>query len=224
MLAISDGPADMQVHPNLVPRPLAMSVFALIVPSDLTVNNLGSDQIQALFAGNVANWQELGGPNQPVRVVSRPAGSGTLATLQLRLLDGKPLMRDDLTACAAIPDKNPPGPAACEAQLTSDMIKDVAMIPGAIGFSEVADAQANKRVATVTIHGSAPTREEVDAHHYPFWGVEFAYSNGELPAGSLADAFLGFLIDETAGKDIIRSHGNTPCQDLSNRADCSPNP
>ncbi|WP_235748363.1 substrate-binding domain-containing protein [Nocardia coffeae] len=219
LLAITDGPKGVG-YPDLLPRPLAVAVFSVIVRGDLGVRDLTAPQIRDLFEGRITNWNKLGGPDLPVRLVNRAFGSGTRETFGQRLLGGSSVTLPE-ASCRTIQVTNPPGVAACEVPLTGDMLKAVADIPGAVGYSAYTEAAGYPGVATVTIDKHQPTRDEVLAHNYAFWGVEYAYSNGELPYDSLAAAFLRYLTDN-AGKDIIRSHGGTPCGELADPAQCSP--
>ncbi|MBO3750086.1 substrate-binding domain-containing protein [Streptosporangiaceae bacterium NEAU-GS5] len=46
------------------------------------------DQIRRIYRGDVVNWKDLGGPDLPVRLVSRDANSGTRDLFRRRILDG----------------------------------------------------------------------------------------------------------------------------------------
>ncbi|MFC9998186.1 substrate-binding domain-containing protein [Nocardia sp. NPDC127526] len=221
LLAVTDGPKTAAFpNPDLLPRPLAMSLFTMIVHPGVTVPDLTVSQIRDLYAGRVANWQQLGGPDLPVRVVDRIVGSGTRETFRGRILGDEQPPAPSAT-CRAVQNTKPPGPAFCAVGSTKDMLDTVAGLPGAIGYSESADAAKASGITAVSIAGAAATREQALTGAYPFWNVEYAYSNGELPADSLAAAFLRFLTDD-AGKDILRAYGNTPCTELPNPANCRP--
>lgn len=219
LLAITDGPKGVG-YPALLPRPLAMALFAVVVHGDLGVPNLTAQQIRDLFEGRIGNWNKLGGPDLPVRLVNRAFGSGTRETFQQRLLGGSSVTLPE-ASCRTIRVTNPPGVAACEVPLTGDMLEAVADIPGAVGYASYTEAAGYPGVSVVSIDGHQATRDEVLAHDYAFWGVEYAYSKGELPYDSLAAAFLRYLTDRE-GKDIIRAHGGTPCGELADPAQCSP--
>ncbi|MVU76545.1 phosphate-binding protein [Nocardia sp. ET3-3] len=220
LLAISDGPKGVG-YPSLVPRTLAMSTFTMIVNPAVGVHDLTVQQIRDVYAGRVDNWQLLGGPDLPVRVVNRALGSGTREAFRAHVLgDGQP-PSPAVTSCRGIAATNPPGVSFCEVPVTNDMLKTIADLPGSIGYSEYSDAARASGVETVTIEGHTPDRDQVLGHTYPFWSVEYAYSNGELPADSLAAAFLRFLTGGT-GKDVLRAHGNTPCGELPNPTSCTP--
>jgi phosphate transport system substrate-binding protein len=44
---------------------------------DAGVTSLTKDQVKEIYAGNITNWKELGGPNEAIYVISREQGSGT---------------------------------------------------------------------------------------------------------------------------------------------------
>ncbi|WP_433593517.1 substrate-binding domain-containing protein [Nocardia sp. CA-145437] len=220
LLAITDGPKGVG-YPTLPPRPLALSLFTMIVNPAVGVHDLTTQQIRDIYAGRIDNWQLVGGPDLPVRVVNRMLGSGSRETFRQHVLGDDQPPAPAATSCRTIAATKPPGPAFCEVPVTNDMLRTVADLPGSIGYSEFSDAAKATGVKPVTIDGHTPTREQVLAHAYPFWSVEYAYSNGELPADSPAAAFLRFLTGGT-GKDVLRSRGNTPCGELPNPTTCSP--
>ncbi|WP_054814328.1 PstS family phosphate ABC transporter substrate-binding protein [Nocardia arizonensis] len=204
LLTISDG-AKGAGYPALVPRPLALSLFTVIVHKDLGVTDLSAAQIRDLYRGRITNWSEVGGPNVPVVLVNRTPGSGTRNIFESRLLpDGQPERPHQ--SCTAIRDT---AGAYCDVPVTRDMHKAVADLPGAIGYSEYSEAvAADMRIVTID-HVPADRQQAID-RKYPFWGVEYAYSNGDLPAGSLAASFLHYLTDNV-GAEVLRTYHNEPC-------------
>ncbi|WP_433657038.1 PstS family phosphate ABC transporter substrate-binding protein [Nocardia sp. CA-128927] len=218
LLAISDGPKG-NGYPALVYRPLALSLFSMIVNKDVGMQSLTETQIRDLYQGRVGNWRDVGGPDLPVVLVNRIPGSGTRNTFERRLLGAGQPDRPHVS-CTAIKGTVRSDAAHCDVQVTTDMQKAVGEIPGAIGYSESSVA-LEAGLPTVTINGVTAGRDAAINRTYPFWGVEYAYSYGELPGDSLAAAFLHFLVDQT-GKDMLRAHGNAPCGELPDPARCLP--
>ena len=56
---------------------LGSYTVSILVNSNNPISNLTSNQIQGLFAGQVQNWKEVGGPDAPVHVLVRDPVSGT---------------------------------------------------------------------------------------------------------------------------------------------------
>ena len=61
------------------PQEIVVAVDALAVIVNLAnpVNQLSIDQLAEIFAGRITNWQELGGNDAPIVLVSRETNSGT---------------------------------------------------------------------------------------------------------------------------------------------------
>jgi ABC-type phosphate transport system substrate-binding protein len=220
MLAFSDG-AKSDGYPRLLPRPIAFSLFTLVINKDAGVQDLSLEQIRKLYAGDITNWTEVGGNNQPVRLVSRNPDSGTRKTFQEQILGGIREPGSNSDDCEKVDPGAAPGVVRCERKTTNDVISAVANTPGAIGYSEVGAASGREDLMLVRIGGQQATLGEADHGAYPFWETEYAYTYGEPRADSLAASFLRYLTNEV-GKDIVRAHGDRPCAELQNPVRCRP--
>jgi phosphate transport system substrate-binding protein len=214
-----DGP-----HPQLLARPVAYSLYTLVINPDIRVRTLTLQQIRDIYARRITNWSEVNGPRVPINLISRPSTSGTFQALAERVLNGPgtkteinvppPTTRD----CAAL---NGNGPGSCEVDSTQALLQTVASTPGALGVSEVSNAAATDEVAQVRIGQIPPTLSGVEDGKYPYWQTEIAYTFGEPPADSIAAAFLRYLTDQ-GGKDILREYGNRPCSETEFPLVCEP--
>ncbi|MCX4097349.1 substrate-binding domain-containing protein [Nocardia sp. alder85J] len=220
IIAFSDG-EKRSGFPDLLARPIAFVLFAVVVNPKARVLDLTRAQLQDLYAGRITNWSELGGADLPVRLVSRQLGSGTRTTFESRVL-GAVEAGVNSKDCETVYNKAIPGPPHCE-QLTTDKLLDtVAASDGAIGYSELGTATLrSKDVAVVRIDGQPADREHALHNAYPYWETEYAYTYGEPKADSLIASFLRYLTDQV-GIDIIRSHGDLPCSELDNPVLCHP--
>nr|WTB34893.1 substrate-binding domain-containing protein [Streptomyces sp. NBC_00830] len=219
-IAFTDGLAS-DGHPRLVPQPVAVSVFTLVVNKDAGVENLRLAQIREIFAGRVKNWTEVGGNDVPVHLINRDPGSGTRSTLVAKVLDGKEPPQFTVTDCASL---NPDQYGRCRVTSTDTMLNTAASRPGSIGYSEAAgvdDHKAADQLVKLKIDGREPTAEGVEGTNYPYWQTEFAYTYGEAPAGSIAAAFLNFLTQQS-GRDILHEHGHGLCSEAENSGECRP--
>lgn len=68
---------DSEKNENLIEHKIAVDGIAIIIHPLNPISNLTTNQIKGLFTGDITNWNEIGGNNSPVVVVSREAGSGT---------------------------------------------------------------------------------------------------------------------------------------------------
>ncbi|MFF5478949.1 substrate-binding domain-containing protein [Streptomyces sp. NPDC012935] len=219
-IAFTDGLAS-DGHPRLVPKPVAFSVFTLVVNKDAGVENLRLAQIRDIFAGRVTNWSQVGGNDVPVHLVNRDPGSGTRSTLVTKVLDGREPPQFTVTDCAALKSGRY---GRCEVTSTDTMLNTSASTPGAIGYSEAAGVAGHKaagRLVKLKIDGREPTAEGVEDTNYPYWQTEFAYTYGEAPAGSVVAAFLNFLTQQS-GRDILHEHGHGLCSEAQDAGECRP--
>lgn len=86
-VTLSDGPKRAG-FPELRESRVAVSAFALVVHDDVKLDGLRTADLRAIYRGDIRDWSELDGPNLPIRLVSRNAGSGTRDTFQRRILKG----------------------------------------------------------------------------------------------------------------------------------------
>ncbi|MBW4721259.1 PstS family phosphate ABC transporter substrate-binding protein [Saccharothrix obliqua] len=220
LVAFSDGPKP-DGFPGLLPRPTAFSLFSLVIHPDAGVQDLSTDQIRRLYEGGIANWNEVGGADVPVVVISREPGSGTRTAFQRRVLGGEREPATNSDDCRTLDPGGRPGAVRCERATTEEVLNTVAHTRGAIGYSEAKAAAERADLRLVRIDGHPATLDGADRGAYPFWETEYAYTYGEPPADSVAASFLRYLTNEV-GKDIIRTSGNRPCAELENPQRCAP--
>ena len=220
ILAFSDG-AKGNGYPQLLPRPIAFSLFALVINNEAGVQDLSLEQIRQLYEGRITNWQEVGGNDQPVRLVGRHDNSGTRKTFQQKILNGTWEPGPTSEDCQNRASGASGNVIRCERNSTIDVLNTVAVTPGAFGYSELGTAADRQNLVLARIDGQEATLEGADHGAYPFWETEYAYTYGEPQADSLAASFLRYLTNEV-GKDIVRSHGHRPCAELQNPVLCHP--
>ncbi len=148
-------------------------VFA-VHPSVTGIKDLSSAQAQAVFAGRVKNWSELGGPDLPVARVCRETPETSR-----ELLNG------------AIPGFEADG---CRDQAvaytTPEAVALVAGHPGAIGYFSLA-AMTATNLTPLALGGVAPTLESVGRGNYPVT-IPFGLTY-KPPLSPAAARFLKFL-------------------------------
>jgi phosphate transport system substrate-binding protein len=218
-IAMSDGPAPTGTqYGALSGTPIGVIIFAVVVNSDTQVPRLTAAQVQGIFRGTYTNWAQLGGPDLPIRIVSRYPDSGSRRTFDQFVLGGATEPQPSSFDCV---DKNeiPRSPVTlCQEPTTQAQLQAVANTPGAIGYGDSADVAnyPGRGLESVELNRLQPTFGNIGsgAGHYPFWTVEYLYTYGSPPTGSLAAKFLGYVSGMSA-KVLLRADGYIPCVDSS---------
>lgn len=214
-IAVSDGPAS-DSSTVLVPTPVGVVVFTVVVNKAAGIDSLTVADLRRIYDGKITNWSELGGADEPISIVSRGGESGTRRTFEEEVLghsepgltsDDCETPRDDGNASSVI---------RCERSATDELMDEVNHVSGAIGYAELSVANTYENVTTVKLDGYAADVATVESGDYPFWTVETLYTYGEPEDGSLTQAFLDYLSEDTA-QNILREHGHEPCWDAQGR-------
>ena len=180
---------EEEISKGLRETTFALDGIAIVVNTENTVEDLSLEQIAKLATGEITNWSEVGGPDAPVVLIGREAGSGT---------------RDGFESIVGVEDK-----CAYEQELTSTgaVLAGVAANPNAFGY--VSLASVDDTVKMVTVDGVAASEETVKDGSYkiqrPF---VFATKDGE-ELSAQAQAFYDFALSEDAA-ELIAAAGAVP--------------
>lgn len=68
---------DEEKSQGAVENVVAIDGIGVIVDPDNGLDGLTKEQLVDIYTGNISNWSELGGTDEPIVVVGREAGSGT---------------------------------------------------------------------------------------------------------------------------------------------------
>lgn len=120
------------------------------------ISDLSLAQLQALFAGRIVNWREIGGADFPVQVVRRPPNSGTHQLFRELVLDEGAYAED-----------------ATILPTTAAVVEAVRENPGAVGYGGLAFAPDLVHCA---IEGRPPTPANIRNGAYPLARYLFLHS------------------------------------------------
>ena len=171
----SDTPASA-TQADLVDHKVAVVIFGVIVNSAANVTNLTTAQIQGIYSGTYKNWNQVGGANVPIVVVSRPTTSGTRATFAQYVL-GK---TETVT-----------GPSHLISDATGTVVTEVGQTSGAIGYAATGQVPSGGAASVISIDGNAATTANVESNTYKFWNIEHMYTKGQPTA--LEQALIDYM-------------------------------
>jgi phosphate transport system substrate-binding protein len=196
----SDVTADSKLQPAdaqaLVDHVVARQGWVMVVNSGVTgVTNLTTQQATDIWTGKVTNWKDVGGNDQAIVLILRPASSGTRATFKKIVLNGA----NEANGTALTEDSN------------GAVTTAVASTPGATSVIGFAYYQANKTKVTALgldgVQGSVATMLDGT---YKLQAFGHMYTKGQ-PDG-LAKSFLDYMLTDPIQKVLIPSLFYAPAQ------------
>lgn len=161
--------------------PIGSDAFVFIVNNNNPVSDITIPQIQGIYSGEITNWKELGGKNQPIAAMRRNKNSGSQTALE-KIMGDIPI-KPDYTALFGSP----------------------------IGFSfryYVTGMLGEGGVKILTINGIAPTAETIADGSYPISGNIYAvYRKGETNEN--VQKAIDFMLSPE-GQKIVEQSGYIP--------------
>jgi len=180
---------EFETYPDLQVITIAYDGIAVVVNPDVALDGLTKDQVQAIFAGEVTNFSEVGGPDAPITVVSREEGSGTRAAFEELVMEYK----DD----AGEKQIKPIVESALLQQSNGQVRTVVATTPNTIAY--LSFGFLDDSVKGVAIEGVEPTVDNVKNGTYSIFRPLNLLSNGQ--PSELAQAFLDYILGD--GQTIV---------------------
>lgn len=179
----SDVTADSKLQPSdaqtLVDHVVARQAWIIVANTSVTgVKTLTTQQAQEIWTGKITNWKDVGGPDQPIVLIIRPASSGTRATFKKIVLNGQNEANSGQT-------------------LTEDsngaVTTAVTQTPGATSVIGLAFYEQNKaQLAGFQLDGVDATIDNLKNGTYKLQAFGHMYTKGQ-PDG-LTKAFLDYIV------------------------------
>jgi phosphate transport system substrate-binding protein len=176
---------------------VARDGIAVVVNPKNPVSALTIEQLGKIFTGAYTNWNQVGGPDKPIIVLSRESSSGTYVFFQERVLGKK----DYTTSARLMP-------------ATSAIIQSVGDDAWAVGYVGLGYAvEAGDRVKMLAVKADekspavVPSEKTVVSGEYPIARPLQLYTNGEA-TGTIKE-FIDYCLSPS-GQKVVRETGYVP--------------
>jgi len=167
---------------------VAYDGLAIIVNSTNKIGDLTIDQIKQIFVGQIRNWQEFGGKDKVINVVTREEGSGTRDAFQELVMKKNRIFKG-----AIVQDSN------------GTVREIVANDPNAIGYISL--GLVNDKVKAMSLGGVIATDENIINKRYSLVRP-FLFVTKNTPTGEVKN-FIDFVLSQE-GQGLIKEEGLIP--------------
>ncbi|RPJ41224.1 MAG: hypothetical protein EHM19_12370, partial [Candidatus Latescibacterota bacterium] len=156
---------------------------------------LSFEETRAVFAGEILDWSEVGGPAGGIRVYVGSVQGGAVG-----------YARDSLLAGGEFAG------GAGKAPTTAAIVDSVASHPDAIGFAGMAEVDDRVKALPLGRKGGGPLTvlnvETVYQKSYPLVRM-FYFATRGVPRSNLVSGFVSYVMGNT-GQKIVLEHGIVP--------------
>ncbi len=154
------------------------------------VTKLTKDQVNGIYAGNITNWKQVGGPDKAIYAIAREQGSGTRDTFNELIMGSTKAETHESTV------------AQGSAEVKTAIVGSDKAI-GYVGFSYIQDGA----IKAVALDGVMPTVQAIKDGTYLLHRHLYFYTFGDPKPG--AKAFIDFA-KSAAGQKVAQENGFIP--------------
>ena len=194
--AAVDGTADMglssrelkteEIAKGAVAHVVALDGVAVVVNNENRISDLTTEQIAAIFSGEITNWSELGGADAPIAALGREPGSGTRSAFE------EIIGVEDACVYSA------------EYSSTGDVIGQVSTNPNAIGYASLSSVSEN--VKAISVNGVTCSEDTVRDGSFPIQRPFLIVTKESTALSDAAKAFLDYAMSAEVA-DLITMAG-----------------
>ena len=164
--------------------PFCKDPIAILTNAQNPVAEISESQLQEIFSGDITNWKEVGGPDQPIIVVVPGEDTGAYKNFTRQVMKRKEIAYDLMTY---------------RSTMAIDVVEH---FPWAISAIAQGAAVDHKAVKVLKIDGRLPRDSD-----YPYQQIFYFITKGE-PTGP-AKALIDFVFSDK-GVEIIKKRGMVP--------------
>lgn len=187
---------DQEQTDDLTVKPIAYDGLAVVINRSNAINNITREQLFNIYKGNITNWKEIGGADQPIAVVTREASSGSRYSFE-SLMGLTKIINDRMVS-----DINPNNLVVNSNSMVKTIVNHN---PHAIGFVSV--GSIDRSIKAITFNGVEPTSKNISNHSYELARPFLILYKKESVSDESKD-FVKFVTSKQ-GQNLIEEYGYT---------------
>ena len=192
---------------GLVDNQICIVGMGPIVNGSVDVTDLSTDQLRAIFMGEITNWSEVGGSDGTISVIQRESGSGTRATFENAVFQG-----------AEAPSSFTP---VAEVDSSGQVVEQVAATEGSISYVAFNYYETNEGIKAISVDGVEPTQENVETGDFNIWAYEHMYTRDDADAATTA--FIEYMLSDEVQGSLVSEQGFIPMTNMQVQKDAEGN-
>lgn len=176
---------------RFIEQPVGYDAICLVVSPevyDYGVTSLTRDEVKQIYAGDIINWEELGGPYMEIFVIGRRPGSGTRDTFNEIIMGSQ--------------EMETPG-VSYDAGESSEVKFSTSRSDNAIGYMGYSFVMSGD-TKVIALDGVQPTIESIKSGAYPLARKLYFVTLGEPTPGGRA--FMDYILSPE-GQKIAEENG-----------------
>ena len=182
----TDIPALADLLKQETEHVIALDALTIVVHPSNRLRAIKQSQLREIFTGAIANWSQLGGPNQPIVVFGRDAKSGTFDTFCTIVVPGAECAKALSTVAKKLFGSS------------EDLMDAVNATPGAIGFVGYSFGRNGRTLAISNgcDMPNAATDFTIKAEEYPLSRRLYLYTRAK--PSDAAREFVAYIQSDAA--------------------------
>jgi phosphate transport system substrate-binding protein len=179
--------SELEQYPDLISVAVGKDSVAIVVHRSNTINELTLEQAAQIFSGEITNWEDVGGANAAIRVLTREEGSGTRETFEKYVMTP---FNKEVAGKASVKGSN----GEVRATVSSDARSMGYLSPGYV----------DNTMNAITVGGIEATVANVLSGDYPIQRSLYLITKGE--PSTLEQAFIDFVLSPE-GQEVVEDMG-----------------
>jgi phosphate transport system substrate-binding protein len=188
---IKDKEVKLAVDNGRYPVPFAVAydcIVPVVHPSN-SIENITMEQLKDIYMGKIKNWEEIGGPDRPVVVISRDTSSGTYEVWHSKVLKKERVF-----------------PGALLQASNGAVVQAVSKNKNAIGYIGLGYMEEN--VKDITVNRVRGSEETTLNGTFPISRPLYMFTSG-WPEGDTLN-FINYVIHPQKGQKYVSEIGFVP--------------
>ncbi|MBN1930924.1 MAG: PstS family phosphate ABC transporter substrate-binding protein [Desulfobacterales bacterium] len=172
-----------------VPFRIAYDCIIPVVHPSNTIDNITLENLKAIYEGKIKNWNELGGPDRKIVVISRDTSSGTYEVWEDKVMNKERVY-----------------PGALLQASNGAVVQAISKNQNAVGY--VGIAYLNESLKALKVNGVEGSEATTLNGTYPISRPLFMFTRN-WPIGDTLN-FINFILNPQKGQKLVKSSGFVP--------------